>query len=70
MAVFRVKTGDFGQIGGQNSLFLIKTGILFVFKKPACTVFPAPKQQKQPGLLLKKYGLPGPALENPQGSGF
>jgi hypothetical protein len=70
MAVFRVKTGDFGQIGGQNSLFLIKTGILFVSKKPVCPAFRAQKQQKQPGLLLKKYCLFDRSLENPQGSGF
>jgi hypothetical protein len=67
MAVFRVKTGDFGQIGGQNSLFLIKTGILFVFKKRGCAAFSVQKQQKQPGLLLKKYAVSGQYLENPQG---
>jgi len=29
MAILGVKTVKFGQIGGQNSLFLIKKGIFF-----------------------------------------
>ncbi len=31
MAIFGVKLVSFGQIGGQNSLFLIKTGDFLVF---------------------------------------
>jgi hypothetical protein len=31
MAIFGVKSVSLGQIGGQNSLFLIKTGDFFDF---------------------------------------
>jgi len=31
MAIFGVKLVSFGQIGGQNSLFLIKKGYFLVF---------------------------------------
>jgi len=33
MAILGVKTVKFGQIGGQNSLFLIKKGIFFEIGK-------------------------------------
>jgi hypothetical protein len=34
MAILGVKTVFFGQIVGQNSLFLIKTGIFFISDFP------------------------------------